>query len=41
MVGLQVFGFGDTLRLYELDRDTGLWVCGFRPLQLDDLLGWS
>jgi hypothetical protein len=41
MVGLQVFGFGDTLRLYELDRDTGLWVRGFRPLQLDDLLGWS
>ena len=41
MIGLHIFGFGDPLRLYELDRDSCVWVRGFRPLQLDDLLGWS
>ena len=38
LVFLHFFGFGDSLRLFELEQQTGLWVCGFRPLQLDGLL---
>ena len=41
VVFLHFFGFGDSLRLFELEQQTGLWVRGFRPLQLDGLLQWS
>ena len=41
MFGIHIFGFGDLMRLYELERETGLWVQCFRPLQLDALLDWS
>ena len=41
MVFLHFFGFGDSLRLFELEQQTGLWVRGLRPLQLDGLLQWS
>ena len=41
MFGIRILGFGDLMRLYELERDTGLWIQGFRPLQLDALLDWS
>ena len=41
LVFLHFFGFGDSLRLFELEQQTGLWVCGFRPLQLDGLLQWT
>ena len=41
VVFLHFFGFGDPLRLFELEQQTGLWVRGFRPLQLDGLLQWS
>jgi hypothetical protein len=35
MMFLHFFGFGDSLRLFELERQTGLVLQGFRPLQLD------
>lgn len=41
MVFLHFFGFGDCLRLFELEQQTGLVLHGFRPLQLDGLLQWS
>jgi len=41
MVFLHFFGFGDSLRLFELERQTGLVLQGFRPLQLDGVLQWS
>jgi len=41
VVFLHFFGFADSLRLFELEQQTGLWVRGFRPLQLDGLLQWS
>ena len=41
MVFLHFFGFGNTLRQFELEQFTGLTVAGFRPLVLDDLLVWS
>lgn len=41
MVGIRILGFGDLMRQYELELETGLWVRGFRPLQLDAVLDWS
>ncbi|MFM1899564.1 MAG: hypothetical protein EBZ29_00120 [Synechococcaceae bacterium WB9_4xC_028] len=41
MVFLHFFGFGDSLRLFELEQETGLLLKGFRPIQLDALLQWT
>jgi hypothetical protein len=40
---LQFFGISDPLRLFELELHSkgGPAFAGFRPLQLDDLLGWG
>ena len=38
---LHFFGFADSLRLFELEQNTDLYLRGFRPLQLDALLQWS
>ena len=38
---LHFFGFGDALRSFELEQQTGLCIRGFRPLQLDGLLYWT
>ena len=40
---LQFFGISDPLRLFELELNSegGPAFAGFRPLQLDDLLGWG
>ena len=41
LVLLHFFGFGDALRSFELEQQTGLCIRGFRPLQLDGLLYWT
>ena len=41
MVHLHFFGFGDPLCRFSLEQRTGLFVAGFRPLVLDELLAWS
>jgi hypothetical protein len=41
MVILHFFGFGDSLRQFELEQFTGLSISGFRPLVLDEILVWS
>ena len=38
---LQFSGLTDPLRLFYLEQVSGPAFAGFRPLQLDDLLGWS
>lgn len=41
MLILHFFGFGNSLRQFELEQFTGLSVTGFRPLVLDEILKWS
>ena len=41
LIHLHFFGFGDPLCRFSLEQRTGLHVEGFRPLLLDELLGWS
>jgi hypothetical protein len=38
---LQFCGLTDPLQLFYLEQGRGPAFAGFRPFQLDDLLGWS
>ena len=38
---LQFCGLSDPLQVFYLEQSSGPAVAGFRPFQLDELLGWA